>query len=464
MYNFSPAERENISAYLDYCVHGTSDEVAAPLEDILFEWNKGKSEFLFKMFKDELIIEYPYATYEHDWEAEKGSLLNSAFLRELQSRAGNVKVLAKHSSENLYMLHLLERSMELLFQNLELNKVKLPSEFSCFYIILDEPIFSYALEDICDEYGYISEENAIEFLKHHKSFKVTQNTRITKLLSKLCILTHQQERYKEFENTYSLALENKIEGSLCLSIHPLDYLSMSHNGYNWKSCMNFSFASPIDTAGGRKIGTVELMNSPCVITAYLKGKEDFCFDGKHTVSNKKWRQNFFVDAWGIISDKPYPYPMPELTLFIMEELSDMIKETFWFIKFKDKPKLMHTSDPYCPKIAFNVMYPNWETADNVNHGEYYYWYTSRSGNLKYPVFDISAPATCLRCGQEIEEDTEDYTTIVCMDCRNGFVCGECGDWVFYDQVSSEHLLNEGVCESCYTYYLEEDKKNSKLIT
>ena len=33
-----------------------------------------------------------------------------------------------------------------------------------------------------------------------------------------------------------LIQENKIEGKLCISVHPLDFISCSENQYNWHSC------------------------------------------------------------------------------------------------------------------------------------------------------------------------------------------------------------------------------------
>ena len=56
---------------------------------------------------------------------------------------------------------------------------------------------------------------------------------------------------------------NKMTGTLCLSIHPLDYATASDNDNGWSSCMSWR------DDGCYRMGTVEMMNSPMVICAYF---------------------------------------------------------------------------------------------------------------------------------------------------------------------------------------------------
>ena len=42
---------------------------------------------------------------------------------------------------------------------------------------------------------------------------------------------------EEIQNLASRYLqEDKVKGTLCFSVHPLDFLSLSENTYNWRSC------------------------------------------------------------------------------------------------------------------------------------------------------------------------------------------------------------------------------------
>ena len=57
--------------------------------------------------------------------------------------------------------------------------------------------------------------------------------------------------------------EDKIEGILCLSVHPLDYLSSSENTYNWRSChaLNGDYAA----------GNYSYMVDDSTVICYLRG-------------------------------------------------------------------------------------------------------------------------------------------------------------------------------------------------
>ena len=46
-----------------------------------------------------------------------------------------------------------------------------------------------------------------------------------------------KELLNEIQSVASMIIqEDKIEGTLCLSVHPLDFISSSENTHNWRSC------------------------------------------------------------------------------------------------------------------------------------------------------------------------------------------------------------------------------------
>ena len=58
-----------------------------------------------------------------------------------------------------------------------------------------------------------------------------------KLLKSFKYYTNSKFDLDHFQNMASCIIqEDKIEGTLCLSVHPLDYLSLSENCHNWRSC------------------------------------------------------------------------------------------------------------------------------------------------------------------------------------------------------------------------------------
>jgi hypothetical protein len=60
--------------------------------------------------------------------------------------------------------------------------------------------------------------------------------------------------------------EDKIKGTLCFSVHPLDYLSSSENTYNWRSCHSLD--------GEYRAGNLSYMVDNSTFLIYLKGADN----------------------------------------------------------------------------------------------------------------------------------------------------------------------------------------------
>ena len=91
------------------------------------------------------------------------------------------------------------------------------------------------------------------------------------------------EEFEDFRIKHSRILsEKEFIGRLSLSIHPLDFMTMSDNDSDWSSCMSWR------TCGSYRRGTVEMMNSPCVVVAYLSASKPMVLDrGSHFKWNIK---------------------------------------------------------------------------------------------------------------------------------------------------------------------------------
>ena len=122
-----------------------------------------------------------------------------------------------------------------------------------------------------------------------KILKVQKGTKPLRVLAKMA-QAFNLEGFEEFRLTHSRILnQKKMTGELCLSIHPMDFMTMSDNNSNWESCMSWS------DYGCYRRGTVEMMNSECVVVAYLRAKEDMKVSEDLYWNNKKWRCWFFFD-------------------------------------------------------------------------------------------------------------------------------------------------------------------------
>ena len=90
--------------------------------------------------------------------------------------------------------------------------------------------------------------------------------------------------------------EDKIEGKLCMSVHPLDFLSLSENTYNWRSCHALD--------GDYRAGNLSYMVDSSTVICYLKSDRDERlpnFPPEVKWNSKKWRVLlFFSNDWDMI--------------------------------------------------------------------------------------------------------------------------------------------------------------------
>ena len=98
--------------------------------------------------------------------------------------------------------------------------------------------------------------------------------------------------------------ENKIEGYLTFSVHPLDFLSLSENTFNWRSCHALD--------GEYRAGNLSYMGDASTVVCYLSDGNDVVlphFPPNVKWNSKKWRCllhfNNFYDV--IFAGRQYPF-------------------------------------------------------------------------------------------------------------------------------------------------------------
>lgn len=131
--------------------------------------------------------------------------------------------------------------------------------------------------------------------------------------------SNDTETLKRLQDEASAILnEDKIEGKFCVSIHPLDYISISDNDHNWHSChaMNSAY----------RAGNLCYMVDHHTIICYVKTGEDrkiSNFPDEVPWNSKKWRMLLFFDTSGnfVMAGKQYPLQSGEALNHFQEAYS-----------------------------------------------------------------------------------------------------------------------------------------------
>lgn len=409
------ADKKTIKSYIQN--FASSDNCPmADLKHILRLWNASKSDYLWKLMGEKLIISTPV-----EYTQSVDEIINTMSRKDLFRHPFYKAV------QNIYNRYTQEDN--------DLTAILTPRNLA---------------RNACEELKWCRwpESNYVSFpLSNGKVYKCYRGTKPMKLLRVLGE-SYGVEGFAEFCNLHSLCLnQKKLKGELCLSIHPLDYMTMSDNNSGWSSCMSWR------EHGDYCQGTVEMMNSPSVIVAYLKSERDFQFDDDNTWNNKMWRSLFIVDPDFVVSVKNYPYENIDLTKAAIKEIAklagwgDRPIERFEY----DEPMRIDDKNVY---ISFETdcMYNDFGCA---NH-----WITiaPNTDDIHYYDYSYSGPSECMWCGS-IESVGYDQGTdaLLCDNCDHRMRCARCGDIINEDYAC--WYGDEAYCDCCYDNIVEEESEN-----
>lgn len=244
-----------------------------------------------------------------------------------------------------------------------------------------------------------------------------------------------------------------LEGNLCLSIHPLDYMTMSDNDCNWNSCMRWRSGG-----GDYRQGTIEMMNSPYVIVAYLEAKNPFVY-GNVTWNNKKWRQLFVISRDCIAAVKGYPYQNDNLCKYIINWLTLLAKNNLgWeylpdLYKWQDENSIINCETGFIANSG-NVTYIRFNTNNMYNDfGTLSYHYIKLATENLHIFFDYSGPSQCMICGKTDFKNDGATELITCFGCSEdpNHYCSCCGRRIDEDEIYhfDDWDEDEEYCDECF---------------
>ena len=289
-----------------------------------------------------------------------------------------------------------------------------------------------------------------------KEYKVQAGCKVMKALQALARAYDVAEAFESVRLKQSqLMNEHKDRtATLCLSIHPLDYLTASYNSNDWRSCMCFS-------DGEYRRGVIEMMNSPYVVVGYLKSKSNNTYfavpSGSAYWNSKEWREFFVVSKDVISGIKGYPYWNRHIEAIVLDWLKELYAPVFEteysqdiyhynFEVIKEGIQLPSDIDP--EEGMFSVGFSCGPAMYNDFYGDNeYQMYLGKSLKNKRDIhIDYSGASICSICGSTCGS-FESENDISCSDCLPKIHCVCCGEAISEDYAN--WLDDFAYCDGCY---------------
>ena len=460
------------------CSYGCPEEYFIGVEKYLFHWNKNNNK-LFHALGDNLIVSVPFTYEKSEWEfrmdCEK-KLIRHPFYRTLNYYVRNelplIKGLSSWDIQDAFMSfkNIANNDFTLSFKipNKKTGKI-LQIQKGMKLIRVINKLFESDPEGFTNVYyNYVFESN-----ERRKNDGVTPEE-----------VAEIDRLRQDFVNCHSVILNDKmIKSTLSISIHPLDFMTMSDNGNDWESCMSWM------NDGCYHQGTVEMMNSNCVLCCYLHNEEKPWSFKEHKDSdedeeedfsseewlwnNKKYRQLVYVTKDIVVLGKPYPYSNDEISKKILQEVKKLFSDNMnWEYHFgpekyqdmkwingsrsMDRAKdfaRMHETKKHNLILETKAMYNDFVRDSNQN----YWCYRNKIAGTK--VITVSGPATCLCCSNSVTEYQDDWdyfdrynhtNEVICRSCRGKMRCSDCGRVIKGQRflISDKEGEERAYCEQC----------------
>lgn len=413
-------------------------------EDLLLPWAEAKAVSLIDLFDGKLILEK---------EIDIDELTSNEKYREVSR---NTKI-----NNFLNLMH--EKIIAMKEKNYisyHAGSYSLTAAVDCQYDEIFDNKLSHTIK--LDFVVYKDSSCSEQVMAYKKTF--VKSTKVTKLYSFLAEFLDMSAEYEEFRIAQSMLRNCKNKITLCLSIHPLDYMTMSDNTYNWSSCMSWR------DRGCYRAGTVEMMNSEIVVVAYVKGSELFTWRNDYTWNSKRWRELFIIDLNdnGVITEvKPYPYVHTAYSKAILswiEELALHNKN----IEEKMYDAVFNESEPgdYSLSVVSGLMY------NDIHYNKNFHGKIVLPQKYDYRIKNFSGVDQCMNCGWV--KTLENANTLSCYDCGGygKYCCERCG-YTSDDENDFDRCDDYCCCSFCrdryYTYsefeerYIENDFVRTLLL-
>lgn len=273
--------------------------------------------------------------------------------------------------------------------------------------------------------------------------------------------------------------EDRMEGYLCISAHPLDYLSMSENTYNWRSCHALD--------GEYCAGDLSYMCDSASLVCYICGEDEVnlpLFPPEIQWNSKKWRMMLYVEdkERGLMAGRQYPFELDNILPYLRDRIlnpvlfnncvqywhQNMIKT--WNDEATENLGRYDLNEPY----VYNAggLFPLSDIVEDAPESCHYNdllkssVYTPKSAIIdkshsfiyetrywKKVHFTIGSTSKCLKCGNPINQGE---STMLCSYCyllygadnENVGYCEVCGSRHYIEDLTEVGDDGALLCEDC----------------
>lgn len=475
-------DKEKIGAYID--LYGSFGLERKSVNELLSVWAKNKTK-LYHWLGNSLRVQFPFVnedilkqdiskkiwrtfTYASKYDNALRNIYNK-FREYYKESNGKDKYFQKIAEENKESLSTLPSWCYYFSVAKTTEEEKAKNKLRSFIdLIFSEHCF---VDGIFDIGGYCKK---ITITADGKKYQFQNGEKIWKTLKKLHQIFPDAVTDKEFEDArilYSTWLNDKKKGYLTISIHPLDFMTMSDNASNWKSCMSWK------DQGCYRIGSIEMMNSNNVFCVYYTSKKEdtgFSF-GNYEWNDKKWRGLVMATKDIIVANKAYPYRSKETNIAIIDKIKELAKENMGYTYefgpelYKDMDHIM--TDCYLDDVSDSIANKSSGLRKNIyfrsvgmyndmlhNTDNYEYWcYRNKVKTKK--LISYSGKSECMCCGKTDilryvghDEGFHNYRNVgstLCKKCEDLAICPNCGSFSGTDVVKIIYDGKEQTfCKAC----------------
>lgn len=413
------------------------------LENVLNNWNKNKLT-LFKALGKQLKISVPIET-----KVRNKYLIQK--LKDYYSYPASIHydfdtfvpsdilfMMRQNPSQVINDYHLTNEFIKdsfLFFLNSD--SIPAPSYFTFLRLLDYQDVFNNYYNNTFDEPLKFAQEGK-------KDLIIKSGTKIMRAIRKV-LEYYNYPNMKLFEKWRDdisiIRTTTHTTSNLVISIHPIDFMTLSDNNSNWSSCLNWK------REGCYSNGTIELLNSNMAVVCYIENPNTEYFinpeSSQYIAPNKMWRAIGYVHKKIILIGKSYPFSDDDMSQRCLKILEDLVyknlkwKYSFHNQEYKDSVYFENDNDLHHGSMEeIKYMIDSYDKACFGNHiflgsnnlyndvvadplNKYYCSRNKVNGNL---FLNVSGKCSCLICGEEIDVHG---SSKVCPTCQSLYMCGNC---------------------------------------